>query len=78
MVRDPAVHAAILDEVTDFIARRTRFFVAGLTWSPILGPEGNMEFLCWLTREPRELSLDIGTLVGEAHRALRPGRASAG
>lgn len=78
VVRDPAVHAAVLDEVTDFVARRTRFLVAGLTWSPILGPEGNMEFLCWLTRDARELSVDIGTLVGEAHLALRPGRASAG
>ena len=77
VVRDPAVHAAVLDEVAAFIAQSTRLYVAGLTWSPILGPEGNMEFLCWLTREARELSVDIGALVGEAHLALRPGRASA-
>ena len=76
-MRDPAVHAAVLDEVAAFIAQSTRLYVAGLTWSPILGPEGNMEFLCWLTREARELSVDIGALVGEAHLALRPGRASA-
>lgn len=72
VVRDPAVHAAVLSEVTGFIERNTRLFVAGLTWSPILGPEGNMEFLCWMTREPAGFPTDIEALVGEAHAALRP------
>ena len=72
VVRDPAVHAAILNEVTDFVARGTRLHVSGLTWSPILGPEGNMEFLCWMTRKPCGRSPEIEELVREAHLALHP------
>lgn len=72
VVRDPAVHAAILRETTDFVARNTRLCTSGLTWSPILGPEGNMEFLCWLTRGAEAPPIDIETLVEEAHSALHP------
>jgi 23S rRNA (cytidine1920-2'-O)/16S rRNA (cytidine1409-2'-O)-methyltransferase len=51
VVRDPAVHAAVLREVRDFALRETRLRPVGLSWSPILGPEGNREFLCLLTRD---------------------------
>ena len=49
IVRDPAVHARVLDDVTRAaaaagLARR------GLTPSPITGAEGNQEFLVWLAR----------------------------
>lgn len=77
VVRDPAVHAAVLTEVTGFIARNTQLCVSGLIWSPILGPEGNMEFLCWMTREPCGLSIDVEALVREAHAALHPARPAA-
>lgn len=50
VIRDPAVHAEVLREVTDFITRETRLYVSGLAPSPIRGPEGNVEFLCYLTR----------------------------
>ncbi len=44
VVRDPAVHARVCAEVADWVAGRG-WAVAGVTGSPITGPEGNVEFL---------------------------------
>jgi 23S rRNA (cytidine1920-2'-O)/16S rRNA (cytidine1409-2'-O)-methyltransferase len=50
-VRDPAVHERVLREVTD-AARAVGLELLGSIPSPILGPEGNREFLLHL-RVPR-------------------------
>jgi 23S rRNA (cytidine1920-2'-O)/16S rRNA (cytidine1409-2'-O)-methyltransferase len=44
VVRDPAVHDRVRTEVQDWIATQG-WTVAGLTQSPITGPQGNVEFL---------------------------------
>lgn len=44
VVRDPAVHARVCDEVATWLAG-LGWTVAGVTQSPITGPEGNVEFL---------------------------------
>ncbi|MBM7406614.1 MULTISPECIES: TlyA family RNA methyltransferase [Sphingomonas] len=44
VVRDPAVHARVCDEVANWLTDR-RWQVEGVTQSPITGPEGNVEFL---------------------------------
>lgn len=45
VVRDPAVHRMVCDEVTTFVAETCGWTVQGVTESPIKGPEGNVEFL---------------------------------
>ncbi|HBC09353.1 MAG TPA: TlyA family rRNA (cytidine-2'-O)-methyltransferase [Rhodospirillaceae bacterium] len=45
VVRDPAVHQAVCDEVQAFVANDCGWTVLGITPSPIKGPEGNIEFL---------------------------------
>ena len=45
VVRDPAVHQAVCDEVEAFVAKGCGWTVLGITPSPIKGPEGNIEFL---------------------------------
>ncbi|MDR2529114.1 MAG: TlyA family RNA methyltransferase [Synergistaceae bacterium] len=65
VVRDPFVHEAILREVLDFAVRETRLRPVDLSWSPILGPEGNMEFLCRLTRGA-PVVIDIAAVVEAA------------
>jgi 23S rRNA (cytidine1920-2'-O)/16S rRNA (cytidine1409-2'-O)-methyltransferase len=47
VVRDPAVHAAVLRNVLTFAAE-SGLALHGLTRSPITGPAGNVEFLAWL------------------------------
>ena len=44
IVRDPAVHAAVCDEITAFVADELRWRVTGLMPSPITGGDGNHEF----------------------------------
>jgi 23S rRNA (cytidine1920-2'-O)/16S rRNA (cytidine1409-2'-O)-methyltransferase len=49
IVKDPAKHRRVIEEVTGF-ARSIGFEVAGVIESPILGAEGNREFLAHLRR----------------------------
>ncbi|MGF1606288.1 MAG: TlyA family RNA methyltransferase [Rhodothalassiaceae bacterium] len=47
VVRDPALHAQVCDDIRAWFAARDGWRVAGLTESPITGPEGNREFLIY-------------------------------
>jgi 23S rRNA (cytidine1920-2'-O)/16S rRNA (cytidine1409-2'-O)-methyltransferase len=47
VVRDPKVHARVLEEVLSF-AQALGFTQRGLIQSPLKGPAGNIEFLAWL------------------------------
>ena len=49
VVRDPKVHAAVVHKVIDY-ADMIGFAVKGLTYSPVKGPEGNIEYLLWLEK----------------------------
>jgi 23S rRNA (cytidine1920-2'-O)/16S rRNA (cytidine1409-2'-O)-methyltransferase len=44
MVRDPAVHAAVCDDIVAFVVAQS-WSVAGVIPSPIEGGDGNREFL---------------------------------
>ena len=50
VVRDPAVHLEVLEHFLDH-AREAGFSVKDITFSPINGPEGNIEYLGWLGTE---------------------------
>ncbi|NLI93556.1 MAG: TlyA family RNA methyltransferase [Peptococcaceae bacterium] len=49
VVRDPLIHHAVLENVLES-AIRQGFLIKGLSYSPIRGPEGNIEFLVWLQK----------------------------
>ena len=50
VVRDPAVHREVIEASFGY-ARQTGFAVLGLDFSPIRGPEGNIEYLMHIRRE---------------------------
>lgn len=50
VVRDPKVHESVLETVLEF-ACQLNFVLEGLTYSPITGGEGNVEFLAYWTYE---------------------------
>ncbi len=50
VVREPAVHREVIEKVIDF-AHIAGFSVQGLTFSPVRGPEGNIEYLIFLQKE---------------------------
>ena len=45
VVRDPALHREVCEEIGAWLAEQPGWRVRGLTESPIRGPEGNREFL---------------------------------
>jgi len=47
VVRDPAVHLEVINSVLTFAAEHG-LTPMSLDFSPIKGPEGNIEYLCWL------------------------------
>lgn len=51
VVRDPALHAEVCARIADWLAARPGWRVLGVTESPILGPEGNKEFLIAAAKE---------------------------
>ncbi len=70
VVRDPAVHLEVLEHFLDH-ASQAGFFVSGLTWSPIRGPEGNIEYLGYLTKTPGEpAEFALKDIVAASHQEL--------
>ncbi len=71
VVRDPAVHLEVLERYLEH-ARAAGLTVRGLTWSPIRGPEGNIEYLGFLQKGGGPAgSFDLKALVEESHRCLK-------
>ncbi len=72
VVKDIKVHFEVIKTVLDF-ARETGFFVAGLSFSPIKGPEGNIEYLAYLKKtECKDIITDevIKSVVDSSHNTL--------
>ena len=71
VVRDPAVHAEVLEHFLDH-ARESGFTVLDLTYSPVRGPEGNIEYLGYLVKGPGpEKPFDLQTLVEQSHSEIK-------
>ena len=69
VVREPQVHREVMHKVVDF-ADMIGFEVRGLTYSPVKGPEGNIEYLVWLEKRA-DISEDVTTMTeAEAEQAL--------
>jgi len=47
VVRDPALHQAVCDDIEDWLNSMPEWRAVGITESPIKGPEGNIEFLIY-------------------------------
>lgn len=75
VVRDPAIHLQVLEHFLEH-AKENEFSVKALTFSPIKGPEGNIEYLGHIvTRENTLQEFDLKKLVEESHRALEEAKA---
>jgi 23S rRNA (cytidine1920-2'-O)/16S rRNA (cytidine1409-2'-O)-methyltransferase len=69
VVRDPVVHEDVLADMVDRF-HRAGLVVRGLTFSPVKGPEGNIEFWIWASRSGRETGATPADVVREAHETL--------
>lgn len=70
VVRDPDTHYSVISEVLDF-SNKLGWDFAGLDYSPITGPKGNIEFLAEIRESGKTKHVisqdDIKRVVSEAH-----------
>ena len=70
VVRDPKIHKMVLDNFVSLV-KSLDFKILGLTFSPVKGPEGNIEFLGHLTlADVTGIEPDTSEVVAQAHSTL--------
>ena len=70
VVREPQTHKEVLDNFVA-LANELQFQILGLTFSPVKGPEGNIEFLGHLTLDDVPgIEPDTTAVVAQAHKTL--------
>lgn len=73
VVKNPKVHEAVIHTVWDF-GKTLGLGVLGLDYSPIKGPEGNIEYLIHLKKQANDSLLDkdqaIAEIVAKSHASL--------
>jgi 23S rRNA (cytidine1920-2'-O)/16S rRNA (cytidine1409-2'-O)-methyltransferase len=74
VVRDPAVHRDVLEGIVHAV-ESSGWVVRRLGWSPITGPEGNIEFWVWFARRGPHAADEPADVVAAAHAALGGERA---
>lgn len=74
VIRDPKTHEEVLKKVVQFI-QNENIGINELSFSPIKGPKGNMEFLAYLHKqselwEPNVIDAKVHNIVQKAHEIL--------
>jgi 23S rRNA (cytidine1920-2'-O)/16S rRNA (cytidine1409-2'-O)-methyltransferase len=70
VVREPETHKEVLDSFVA-LANELNFKILGLTFSPVKGPEGNIEFLGHLSLDDVDgIQPDTAKVVADAHKTL--------
>lgn len=74
VVREPEIHQEVIEKVIS-VAEELGFFVLGLDYSPIKGPEGNIEYLVCLKKPDGESAggstyFDVAQMVSAASETL--------
>ena len=74
VVRDSSVHREVIEMIVDYV-RTQSLGILGLDFSPIKGPEGNIEYLIYLDKSlsgmrEDEVQARVDTVVAESHKIL--------
>lgn len=72
VVRDKSVHIAVINKIINII-QENKFSLLGLDFSPIKGPEGNIEYLCYIQKDdsPTVIDYDAIAVVEASYTALK-------
>ena len=74
VVRDSSVHREIIEMIVEYV-RTQSLGILGLDFSPIKGPEGNIEYLIYLDKSRSgmhedEVQARVDTVVAQSHKIL--------
>lgn len=74
VVRDKSVHIAVIEKIINII-KENNFSLLGLDFSPIKGPEGNIEYLCYIEKSDNIIVADYNAedVVNASYCALKEG-----
>ena len=67
VVKSREVHIGVIEKVIGY-SKREGFSPVGLTYSPIQGPKGNIEYLIYVAKGRKEAELFPETVVDQAHK----------
>lgn len=66
VVREKEIHIEVIENVLNY-CKELGLFIKDLTFSPIKGPAGNIEYLVYLTNQETENNISIQDVVNNAH-----------
>ncbi len=66
VVREKETHIEVIENIIKF-CQEQNLYVKDLTFSPIKGPAGNIEYLVFLTNQKNENNISIEDVVNKAH-----------
>ena len=69
IILDKEVHKNVINDIINFY-ENNNLFIQNLTFSPIKGRRGNIEFLAYFINEGKKVKIDIEKIVDEAHKIL--------
>ena len=69
IVRDPAVHREVIENVIRY-GEDSGLYSVGLTYSPVTGAKGNIEYLLFMKKKKYNNSINIEKIVDESHKVL--------
>ena len=71
VVKDKKNHISVIKEIIEF-AKNIGFYIKGITYSPIKGPNGNIEYLLYISKKEdnKDLVFDIEDVVNNSHKEL--------
>ena len=72
VVRDKAVHIAVIEKIIGLI-EENNYSLLGLDFSPVKGPEGNIEYLCYIEKAEKSENRCVSTaaeIVENSYKAL--------
>lgn len=70
IVRDPAIHQEVIENVIGY-ANDNELYAHALTFSPITGTKGNIEYLLLLKRKKCDNIIDVNGVVTQSHATLK-------
>ncbi len=73
-MKDRAVHREVIEKITDY-AEAQGLGILGLSFSPIKGPEGNIEYLVYFDKQQKGMEKDavrkrLEAVVEQSHATL--------
>jgi 23S rRNA (cytidine1920-2'-O)/16S rRNA (cytidine1409-2'-O)-methyltransferase len=71
VVKSPKIHLMVIESIITAITNHN-MWVYGITYSPIKGPEGNIEFLLYTGRENKKTVFILEDIINQAHGVLKP------